>query len=126
MVLEVQYLAVLTWIRSRINAALKWLAFESWRTDAEKGDVTAQYIQGLLCLSGKGAPQDYAAAAKWLGMAAKQGHADAQFELGTLCFDGKGVPQDHAEAAKWLGMAAKQEHAAAQNQLHSQQKVLGV
>src|ERR1700692_4433001 len=103
MVLKVQCVAVLTRIRSRINAALKWIAFESWRTDAEKGDVTAQYIQGLLCLSGKGVPQDYVEAAKWLGMAAKQRHADAQFELGTLYFDGKGVPQDHVEAAKWFG-----------------------
>ena len=101
MVLEVKYLVVLTRIRSWINAALNRFAFESWRTDAEKGDVTAQYIQGLLCLSGKGVRQDYTAAAKWLGMAANQGHADAQFELGTLYFDGKGVPQDYTEAAKW-------------------------
>ena len=57
---------------------------------------------------GKGVPQDYAEAVKWLRKAADQGVADAQFNLGLLYLGGDGVNQNYAEAAKWCRKAAEQ------------------
>ena len=72
---------------------------------AEKGDDVAQFILGFLYDEGKGVPQDYAEAAKWYRMAAKQGNKAAQHNLG-LMDDQDQVSKDRAEMQKWHRSAA--------------------
>jgi TPR repeat protein len=57
---------------------------------------------------------DYAKAAKWYQLAAKQGDAYAQLNLGMMYYRGEGVPQVYKESAKWYRMAAEQGNANAQ------------
>jgi TPR repeat protein len=56
---------------------------------------------------GKGVPQEYGEAAKWLHRAAAQGDPAAQFNLGTLYETGNGVEQNLAEAVKWYRESAE-------------------
>lgn len=75
---------------------------------ADQGDVTAQSQLGFMYANGKGVPQDYVEAVKWLLLAANQGDARAQFNLGIMYHSGRGVPQDAAEAVKWYHLSASQ------------------
>jgi uncharacterized protein len=84
---------------------------------AEKGDVRAQSLVGLIHYIGRGALRDDTQAARWLRLAADQGDAAAQFRLGLMYSEGQGVPQDHAEAARWYRLAADQRHPQAQYNL---------
>jgi TPR repeat protein len=74
---------------------------------AAKGDPNAQFLLGMLYDSGKGVPQDQAAAASWYRKAAEQKHLVAQLYLGVLCYSGEGVKQDYAEAARWFRAPAE-------------------
>ena len=74
---------------------------------AEQGVSLAQNALGEMYMYGKGIPQDYNEAAKWLRLAAEQGHRRAQFLLGVLYWSGDGVPQDQDEAVKWFRLADK-------------------
>jgi TPR repeat protein len=58
--------------------------------------------------SGRGVPQNYVQAAKWVRAAAEQGNAEAQGLLGTLYGSGQGVPKDYVSAYMWLNLAAAQ------------------
>ena len=87
---------------------------EDIRTAAENGDQEAQYNMGLKYADGKGVPQNYAEAVKWIRRAAEQGHAEAQNTLGVMYRIGEGVKQNFADAARWYLKAAEQGHAKAQ------------
>ena len=56
--------------------AAKW-----YRLLAERGNVGAQALLGLMYQDGEGVPQNYAEAAKWYRLAAEQGEAGAQICL---------------------------------------------
>ena len=58
--------------------------------------------------NGKGVPQDYEEAAKWIRKAADQGDSSAQTFLGLMYDEGYGVPQNYKEAKKWFSKAADQ------------------
>ena len=62
-----------------------------YQESAENGEADAQYKLGLLYLTGNGALQDFAEAAKWLKQAAEQGYALAQYELGLIYRTGYGL-----------------------------------
>ena len=47
------------------------------RAKAERGEADAQALLGFAYWDGKGVPQDYAQAYKWLTLAAEQGNKDA-------------------------------------------------
>ena len=79
--------------------------------------------------NGLGVLQDYAKAAHWYRLAAKQGYARAQYNLGWLTADigalsliGRGISQNDARRIKknfargfhWLRLAARQGYAEAQ------------
>ncbi len=57
---------------------------------------------------GRGVPQDYAEAVRWLRRAAEQGGARAQYNLGLSYAKGIGVPQDYVRSHLWLSLAAAQ------------------
>jgi len=88
-----------------------------WRPLAEQGDPTAQHHLGWLYVIGRGVPQNYEEAVRWLRKAAEQGDSDAQTNLGSLYLLGEGLPQDYTEALKWLRTAADQGHPFAQTKL---------
>lgn len=52
--------------------------------------------------------QDYAKAAFWYRLAAKQGYGAAEFDLGLLYVKRHGVPRDYAKAEEWLLLADAQ------------------
>ncbi len=94
-------------------------ALQLYRPLANKGEVTAEYIIGLMYANGQGVPQSYAEAMKWHHKVAEQGEALGQFSVGLLYFKGLGVPRNAAEAAKWFHKAADQGDAKAQYNLGS-------
>jgi uncharacterized protein len=77
-----------------------------YQESAENGNSDAQYKLGLLYLTGNGALQDFAEAAKWLKLAAEQGYALAQYELGLIYRTGHGVAVDQIQSYIWLNLAA--------------------
>jgi hypothetical protein len=87
------------------------------QTSKNPGDGKAEYELGEKYFEGKGVPQDYTEAAKWLRKAAEQGNALAQVGLGSMYYQGIGVPQDYTKAAKWFHRAAEQGNADAQVEL---------
>src|SRR5688500_15385548 len=81
-------------------------AVRLYQESAENGNSDAQYKLGLLYLTGNGALQDFAEAAKWLKLAAEQGYGPAQYELGLIYRNGYGLPTDHVQSYVWLNLAA--------------------
>ena len=73
---------------------------------AEAGDVTAQFILGVMYGNGHGVQQDYAEAVKWYRRAAEAGNAAAQNNLGFMYSEGEGVAQDYVTAHMWANLAA--------------------
>ncbi|HZT27894.1 MAG TPA: tetratricopeptide repeat protein [Pseudolabrys sp.] len=88
-------------------------ALRMYRPLADKGQILAEYIVGLIYANGQGVAQDYAEAMKWHRKAAEQGEAKAQFSVGVMYFKGLGVAADRAEAFKWYRRAANQGNATA-------------
>ena len=84
------------------------------RQRAETGDAIMQCALGIAYLDGKGVPQNYEEAAKWLGRAAKQEDANAQCLLGVMHYRGNGIRQNHAEAINLFRGAAMRGHIYAQ------------
>lgn len=87
-------------------------SIQTVRESAIKGDAKAQTELGLDYM-----PQNYAKAAYWLDLAAKQGDAQAENDLGVLYDFGHGLPQNYTKAAYWYRLAAKQGNSWAQGNL---------
>ena len=65
-----------------------------------QNDLAASFVNG------RGVPQDYAEAVKWLSLAAAQGDARAQRLLGLRYNKGEDVPQDYVRSHMWLNLVA--------------------
>ncbi len=81
---------------------------------AKQGDVTAQFILGLMYAKGQGVKQDYTQARLWFQKAAEQGNTTAQYNLGTMYKAGQGGRQDDVQARLWFQKAAEQGNGYAQ------------
>lgn len=75
-------------------------AFALYRTAADKGDATAQYIVGSMYRYGIGVSQSDIAALEWFRAAADQGEPNALNELGYMYSEGLGVPQSDVQAVR--------------------------
>ena len=84
---------------------------------AEQGNALAQHTLGTMYSTGKGVPENYAAAIKWYSKAAEQGYAEAQNNLGLMYRYGKGVRRSRVEAVNLYREAAMQGLATAQYNL---------
>lgn len=73
---------------------------------AERGDLRSQALLGRMYEAGRGVPQDYYEAAKWLYRAADRGDPWSQFELGMIYNKGRGVRRDYVLAEMWLNLSA--------------------
>lgn len=80
---------------------------------AKGNNAKAQYELGKLYASGKGVPEDTAAAKKWFHRAAQNGNADAEFMMGIASYAPFGK-KDNTAALVWFGKAARQGHIKAQ------------
>ena len=113
------YVEAMKWFRLAAGAqstdVKKSTEVKGTEQQASEGNLIAQYDLGVRYATGRGVPQDYAQAVKWLRLAADQGFAIAQYNLGAMYADGLlGVPQDDAQKVKWLRLAADQGFAEAQ------------
>jgi hypothetical protein len=73
---------------------------------AEQGVAAAQAYVGDMYANGRGLPQNFFEAARWLRRAADQGEPSGQFLLGRSYDRGLGVKQDFLEAEMWFILAA--------------------
>lgn len=89
-------------------------AEQSYRKEAECGDISAQYHLGLMLYEGEGVMQDFKEAVKWWSKAAARGNISSQYYLGNCFARGQGVSQDYVEAVKWYRKAAERGGAKAQ------------
>lgn len=76
--------------------------------NAAQGDPDAEFLLGLMYLSGRYVKQDVATGLKWVEQAAKRDNLKAQQTLADLYFDGKYVPRNLATAEHWYQAMAKQ------------------
>lgn len=89
-------------------------ALRYWRTEAERGNASAQHNLSLLYDRGDGVPQNFEESLKWTRAAAEQGNHEAQLRLGMFNAEGRGVKRNPAEAAKWFQRSAEHGNAQAQ------------
>ncbi|WP_371988175.1 tetratricopeptide repeat protein [Shewanella sp. 10N.261.52.F9] len=77
---------------------------------ATQGDADAQYLLGLMYLSGRYIAQDRALGAKWVTAAATSGHVKAQQTMADLSFEGSLIARDLSTAEQWYSELSKQGH----------------
>ena len=81
---------------------------------AERGDVIAQTVLGIVHRLGLGGARNYKEAFKWFWLAANQGNPTAQNNLGVMYIDGEGARPDKTNSVKWFRLSAEQGNATAQ------------
>lgn len=74
---------------------------------AQLGDMSAQYVAGVMHFYGHGLQKDHRHAADFFRKAALQGHVQAQTNMGLLLANGKGLSQDDQAAVAWFRAAAE-------------------
>jgi localization factor PodJL len=84
---------------------------------AGAGDPAAAYELAVRHIDGRGVPQSYREAIRWLTRASEQGLAPAQFRLGSLYEKGLGVKRDLNQARKLYTAAAAKGNAKAMHNL---------
>jgi TPR repeat protein len=98
-------------------------AFQWFQKSADLGLAAAELQIGLdYCFGDEGIKKDYAAAAKWLTLAAKQENVPAECApaanaLGAMNEQGMGMPMDGKKAVYWYTKAAEMGNARAQSNL---------
>ncbi|QLE87905.1 sel1 repeat family protein [Shewanella sp. Scap07] len=68
---------------------------------ANHGDAEAEFLLGLMYLSGRFVTEDKPLGMQWMQRAAEQGHDKAQQTLADLTFEGNIVSRDLATAERW-------------------------
>nr|WP_275974973.1 sel1 repeat family protein [Shewanella gaetbuli] len=68
---------------------------------ANQGDADAQYLLGLMYLSGRFVPTSITEGFMWVEQAANQNNIKAQQTIADLAFEGKLVPRNLLKAEKW-------------------------
>ena len=97
--------------------------FETVKAMADKGDVEAMSIIGVLYYSGEGVKQDYGKALHNLNKAANAGNTDAMVVLADMYANGKGVDADMEKAIKYFSKAAENGNEAAQQAIKMLQEM---
>ena len=101
----------MTWTVRRslisLGVAISLLAGVPACSDDVAADVAVgQGVLGEAYFFGRGVPQDYGTAVRWLRLAADQGNAVGQGVLGAAYYFGRGVVRDYIAAHTWLNLAA--------------------
>lgn len=77
---------------------------------AAQGDADAQYLLGLMYLSGRYIEQNRELGAKWVTAAASAGHVKAQQTMADLSFEGSLIERNLSTAEQWYSELSKQGH----------------
>lgn len=77
--------------------------------NAQQGDVEAEYLLGLMYLSGRYVEQDPQIGLEWMKKAAANNQVKAIQTLADLYYDGKVIPRDLTQAVHWYQELAKQD-----------------
>jgi TPR repeat protein len=109
------------WVEEGEIAGMKWLAIaylsgrgveedvtkaaNLLKQAADLGDMTSQFMYGLCCFHGHGAPLRFDIANSYFSKAAENGHAEANYHLGLMAWNGLGEKRDPAKAIARLKMA---------------------
>ncbi|MGI2259185.1 sel1 repeat family protein [Shewanella sp. GXUN23E] len=75
--------------------------------NAQSGDAEAEYLLGLMYLSGRYVQQDAGKGLEWVEKAASANHVKAMQTLADLYYDGKVVPRNLARAVTWYQALAQ-------------------
>ncbi|ABZ78143.1 Sel1 domain protein repeat-containing protein [Shewanella halifaxensis HAW-EB4] len=75
---------------------------------ATQGDEDAQYLLGLMYLSGRFVAQDRDLGMQWLTDAAELGHVKAQQTIADLAFEGSLIKRDISTAELWYSKLSQQ------------------
>ena len=86
---------------------------ELTQSQAESGDLEAQYKLGTMYLTGTGTSADLQLAAQWLTRAAEKNHTKAQFKLGHLYYVKLADEGDMQSALDWFNKAAASDYSPA-------------
>jgi TPR repeat protein len=85
-----------------------------YHQQSEAGNARAQFLLAIKYETGTDVGQDFARAADFFELAARQGLADGQFKFATFLEIGRGRPADVTAAETWYRAAALRAHASAQ------------
>lgn len=108
--------SLVIWVSENMNSCEA--SRTPWHADrAQRGDLVAQHIIGMMYGQGNGAPKDDVQALRWTLRAAEGGLYNAQFSAGTMYFEGMGAPINESRAHYWYSRAAEQGDASAQMML---------
>lgn len=88
-------------------------SYSPLRELAELGDVDAEFLLGIMYLTGIDVPENFGNAYLWLSRAAEHGAANAWGLLGVMHLEGKGVHQDSRRAFEYLVKGAEEGSTAA-------------
>lgn len=86
----------------------------------------ANFVIGMLNVSGKGGKQCYKAAMQCFEIAARQGYTDAHINIGLLYAKGLGVKKDYRKALFWWQLAAQKGHPTASGYVRQLKKKIGM
>ncbi|MGL4714286.1 MAG: sel1 repeat family protein [Shewanella sp.] len=75
---------------------------------ADQGDADAQFLLGLMYLSGRFMAQEVPSGLHWISLAAEQQHLKAQQTLADLSFEGKLIKRNLLVAEQWYLALSKQ------------------
>lgn len=75
---------------------------------AAQGDADAQFLLGLMYLSGRFVTQEVPSGLHWITLAAEQQHEKAQQTLADLSFEGQLIPRDLVMAERWYQAMSQQ------------------
>src|SRR5690348_15105411 len=73
-------------------ASSEVVSVASFRGRAERGEAEAQHQLGIAYETGRGVPQKFVEAVKWLRLAANQGWTASQEKLGEIYLAGRSAP----------------------------------
>ncbi|QYJ79322.1 tetratricopeptide repeat protein [Shewanella acanthi] len=77
------------------------------QVQAMQGEAEAQFLLGLMYLTGRYVAQEVPTGIHWMTLAAEQQHEKAQQTLGDLSFEGQLIKRDLATAERWYKTMAE-------------------
>lgn len=92
-------------------------AYRDWSSAATAGNGAAMYNLGVMSLTGKGAPKDVNAAAKWFRQSAEAGHSGGMVNWALCQLNGFGTTRNEAAGFQTLQRAADRGSATAMGML---------
>jgi TPR repeat protein len=101
-------------VREHLDSVRRTADSEAWaathaclRAEADRGNVDACYVLGILYLDGIGVEVNPRRAAFWVKKAARAGDEDAQYLLGDFAEQGVGMAKNPKAALRWREKAAE-------------------